>query len=130
MDAVITREVKEETGLDAEFVALRGVIDERIAPLGPDDESCHFLLFVCELSAPAGKAREQSEGPVARFSPEQLEELRANQRVVPTDYAILEHCSQTALPLQYIEATVIASKDANTVDRLVRFETIEVKLQQ
>ncbi|MBU1878718.1 MAG: NUDIX domain-containing protein, partial [Chloroflexi bacterium] len=50
LDAAITREVKEETGLDTTFVALRGVINERIAPHGPADVGSHFVTFVCEVA--------------------------------------------------------------------------------
>ena len=60
----ITREVKEETELDTTFVALRGMVNERIAPSSAQEDGAHFLLFVCEVSAPSGIAREQAEGPV------------------------------------------------------------------
>jgi 8-oxo-dGTP diphosphatase len=122
LDTAITREVKEETGLDTTFVALRGLVNERIAPLGPDDDGGHFLLFVCELSATAGEAREQAEGPVAWFTPEDLKELSASQQIVSTDYTILQHFSQTASTLTYVEAEAITGNGANAPDDLVRFE--------
>jgi len=122
LDAAITREVKEETGLDTMFVALRGVVNERIAPLGSNDDGGHFLLFICELSAPTGKAREQAEGPVAWFSLEDLKELSANQQIISTDYTILQHFSLTASALPYIEAEVVAGNGENAPDELVRFE--------
>jgi ADP-ribose pyrophosphatase YjhB (NUDIX family) len=124
LDAAITREVKEETGLDTTFVALRGVVNERIAPLGSNDDGGHFLLFVCELSAPTGEAREQAEGPVAWFSLKDLKELSANQQIVSTDYTILQHFSQTASALPYIEAEVIAGNGENAPDELVSFDEI------
>jgi ADP-ribose pyrophosphatase YjhB (NUDIX family) len=122
LEAAITREVKEETGLDTMFVALRGVVNERIAPLGSNDDGGHFLLFVCEVSAPAGQAREQSEGPVAWFGPEDLKELSASQQIVSTDYAILQHFGQTASARPYIEAEAVAGNGENAPDELVRFE--------
>jgi ADP-ribose pyrophosphatase YjhB (NUDIX family) len=122
LDMAITREVKEETGLDTTFVALRGMVNERIAPLGSDDDGGHFLLFVCEVSAPAGEAREQAEGPVAWFGPEDLKELSASQQIVSTDYTILQHFSQTASALPYIEAEVVAGNGENAPDELVRFK--------
>ena len=122
LDTAITREVKEETGLDTTFVALRGMVNERIAPLGSNDDGGHFLLFVCEVSAPAGEAREQAEGPVAWFGPEDLKELSASQQIVSTDYTILQHFSQTASALPYIEAEVVAGNGENAPDELVRFK--------
>jgi 8-oxo-dGTP diphosphatase len=122
LDAAITREVKEETGLDTKFVALRGVVNERIAPLGSNDDGGHFLLFICELSAPTGEAREQAEGPVAWFSLEDLKELSANQQIISTDYTILQHFSLTASALPYIEAEVVAGNGENAPDELIRFK--------
>jgi ADP-ribose pyrophosphatase YjhB (NUDIX family) len=122
LDRAITREVKEETGLDTMFVALRGVVNERIAPLGSNDDGGHFLLFVCEVSAPTGKAREQDEGPVAWFGPKDLKELSTSQQIVSTDYAILQHFGQTASALLYIEAEAIAGNGENAPDELVRFK--------
>ena len=122
LDTAITREVKEETGLDTTFVALHGLVNERIAPLGPDDDGGHFLLFVCELSAPAGEACEQAEGPVAWFTPDDLKELNESRQIVSTDYTILQHFSQTASALPYIEAEAVAGSGENAPDKLIRFE--------
>ena len=124
LDTAITREVKEETGLDTTFVALRGVVNERIAPLGSNDDGGHFLLFVCELSAPTGEAHEQAEGPVAWFGPNDLKELSANQQIVSTDYIILQHFTQTASALSYSEAEVVAGNGENAPDEIVRFDEI------
>ena len=124
LDAAITREVKEETGLDTTFVALRGLVHERIAPFGSNDDGGHFLLFVCDVSAPTGEAIEQSEGEVAWFSMTELKELRSAQEIVPTDYAILRHFSKEASTLPYVEAEVLASTGETSRSELVRFELV------
>jgi 8-oxo-dGTP diphosphatase len=121
LDVAITREVQEETGLDTTFVALRGLVGERIAPRGPDDEGAHFLLFVCEVAAPDGVAREQAEGPVAWFSLAELEKLAANRQIVSTDHQILRHFGGTSPAIPFVEAAVVASA-ASDVDRLVAFD--------
>lgn len=121
LETAITREVREETGLETTFVALRGVVNERVAPLGPGDDGCHFLLFVCEVCAPAGTAREQSEGPLAWFSSKELGELSASRRIIPSDYAMLEHF-YAAPTLPYTEADMVVGSGENTPETLVRFE--------
>jgi ADP-ribose pyrophosphatase YjhB (NUDIX family) len=121
LDTAITREVMEETNLDASFVALRGLVNERIAPRGPDDEGAHYLLFVCELHAATGTAREQSEGPVAWFSAEDLEDLKSADAIISTDYTILQHFMREYTALPYIEAEVVAGTGAGAKDELVRF---------
>lgn len=66
--AAAVREAQEETGLQARFVALRGVVNERLAPAEDGGEAAHFLIFVCEVAATGGEAGEQDEGAVAWFS--------------------------------------------------------------
>jgi 8-oxo-dGTP diphosphatase len=123
LDTAIIREVMEETGLNAEFVALRGLVNERIAPRGADDEGAHYLLFVCELRAAAGTAREQSEGPVAWFSAEDLEDLNSAGAIISTDYTILQRFTRVQAALPYTEAEVVASTGPGAKDELVRFAT-------
>jgi ADP-ribose pyrophosphatase YjhB (NUDIX family) len=119
----ITREVKEETELDTKFVALRGMVNERIAPSGSRADGAHFLLFVCEVSAPSGTAREQAEGPVAWFSPAELRELNRRQQIISTDYTILQWFTQRDSPLIFIEAEVVVKGGARAPGELVHFGT-------
>ncbi len=123
LERSVTREVKEETALNANFVALRGVVNERVAPRSAEDEGGHFLLFVCQLHAPSGQASEQDEGPVAWFSPSELKELRLQNAIVPTDYTLLKQFGLSASGLTYVEAEVIAGQNGASPDELVRFET-------
>ena len=122
LETAVTREVKEETGLDTTFVALRGLVNERLAPFDESVEGCHFLLFVCEVAAPTGEAREQSEGPVAWFSSEDLEKLSKSHQIVPTDFDILQRLGWTMSAFPYLEAGVMVSHSGHTPDRLVSFK--------
>jgi len=122
LSAAIVREVKEETDLDTTFVGLRSVVNERIAPLETTDNGAHFLLFVCEVSATSGEAREQAEGPVAWFSAEELHAMKARGAIVPTDYAMIQRFGRAATAVPYVEAGVIAGNEEQTLDDLVRFE--------
>jgi GrpB-like predicted nucleotidyltransferase (UPF0157 family)/ADP-ribose pyrophosphatase YjhB (NUDIX family) len=120
LDTAITREVKEETDLDTAFVALRGVVSERIAPGSADVDGAHYVLFVCELSAPSGMAREQSEGPVAWFSPHDIVELQDRKAIIVTDHAILQRFAHIGDPLTYLEIDVVTGEGADKADQLVR----------
>ncbi|HEY84388.1 MAG TPA: NUDIX domain-containing protein [Chloroflexi bacterium] len=122
LERTVAREVKEETGLVADFVALRGVVSERVAPRSAKDEGGHFLLFVCQLHAPNGEASEQYEGPVVWFSPAELKELRAREAIISTDYTLLKQFGLSDSSLTYVEADVIASQSGASPDELVRFE--------
>jgi 8-oxo-dGTP diphosphatase len=121
LDGAILREVAEETGLQAEFVALRGLVNERIAPVDAEGNGAHFVLFVCELTAPDGNAQEQAEGPVAWFSPAELTRLADQGRIIASDYAIIQRFSSAGDGLSYIEAEVLSGGQGEGVERLLRF---------
>lgn len=105
----VTREVREETGLSAQFVALRGIVSERVLPPNDDLPGAHFLLLVCELVAPDGVASEQDEGAVAWFTPAAIHDLRDQQAIIPSDYAMLQQFSASPAEAVHIEAEMISA---------------------
>ena len=125
-DAII-REVKEETDLDTTFVAVRGLVSERVVPPQDAQQAAHFLLFVCELSAARGQAKEQNEGEVGWFSCDQIEELNESGKIIPSDYAMIRSFAGASETVPLIEAEMRAPIDAGSDDpvQLVRFERIE-----
>ena len=122
LSEAIVREVQEETGLETDFVALRGVVNERLGSVEKrSGDPAHFLIFVCELLVTAGIAQEQAEGAVAWFSPAELENLNQDGKIIPSDYAMLQRFVQaTAVPYAEIEMLV----DGNGTPVLHRFEEI------
>ena len=121
------REVKEETGLDTTFVALQGLVSERMAPMGEQDGAAHFLIFVCQLEAVSGVAREQDEGAVAWFKVGEIEDLQAVGTIIPSDYVMLQRFIG-ADPLTHHEAEmVIGGSDdpSGEMAQLIRFEQIK-----
>jgi 8-oxo-dGTP diphosphatase len=116
----IIREVREETGLETAFVALRGLVNERLASSEMVDGCpAHFIIYVCELAITAGIAQEQAEGAVAWFSTDEIKSLHKDKKIVPSDYAMLQQFSEAAaLPYSEVEMAV----DADGVPGLQRFE--------
>jgi 8-oxo-dGTP diphosphatase len=111
------REVQEETALEATFVGLRGIVNERLAPAGPADAAGHFLIFVCAMSAPAGMAREGREGAVAWFSAEEIDALHEGQAIIPSDYAMLRQFARRQRNLPFYEAEMIATNSGPVAAR-------------
>ena len=126
--AAAVREVKEETGLETVYVALRGIVSERLAPAGADGSgAAHFLLLVCELDARGGEASEQQEGAVAWFSPGQIEILHQSQAIIPSDYMMLQRFGE-AVGIPHFEADMLSEPagagSAPAATRLARFEEV------
>jgi 8-oxo-dGTP diphosphatase len=105
----VTREVQEETGLVAKFIALRGIVSERVLPPNDDLPGAHFLLLVCELTAPDGVASEQAEGAVAWFTPTAISELHSQQAIIPSDYAMIQQFLHSFSEVTLIEAEMISA---------------------
>lgn len=122
----IVREVREETGLEGTFVAVRGMVSERVVPREPQQQGAHFLIFVCELTAARGQAAEQEEGAVAWFTPPQIETLHAQQAIIPSDYAMIRNFAEATDALPLVEAEMRASITGVNNDpiQLLRFEKV------
>ncbi len=122
----ITREVKEETGLDAQFVAIRGLVSERVIPTHDEASGAHFFLFVCELSADDGHAEEQKEGAISWFTRTEIEQLKAEGAIIPSDYAMIDSFADTIEVAPYVEAEMSApiGNAGDAPVRLLSFEHI------
>lgn len=123
----VTREVKEETGLDAVFVALRGLVSERLAPPDQKSPAAHFLILVCELRAEDGDASEQSEGVVAWFSRSEIDEMHEQNAIIPSDYLMIQHFAGSVESIPHFEAEMVTvlGSDQEHPTRLIRFERID-----
>ncbi len=131
LDTAVLREVREETGLLAEFVGLRGVVSERVVPPSEALPGAHFLLLVCELSAPDGVATEQKEGAVAWFTRSDISHLHDTQAIIPSDYAMIQQFTQTMPQVVHIEAEMVSAIGGASryPTELRRFEQINGRSQ-
>ncbi len=108
LSQAVMREVREETGLETAFVALRGLVNERMASTeNVDGCPAHFLIYVCELQVTDGIAQEQAEGAVAWFSTAEIETLHQDGAIIPSDFAMLQQfAGAAALPFAEAEMVV------------------------
>lgn len=122
----VTREVQEETSLDTRFVALRGLVSERVQPPADDLLGAHFLIFVCELVVENGSAQEQAEGAVAWFAVSEIEALRRTEAIIPSDYTMLQQFAHHTGDAVHFEAEMIAAigDQQDYPTQLVRFEKV------
>lgn len=124
MAQAVEREVREETSLETKFVSLKAVVSERLVP--PTIEkgrSAHFLLFVCQLEAIYGQAVEKSEGKVAWFTVNEIENLQSTGTIIPSDYLMLKKFRGSTV-LTYHEADMV-SGGVKPTSKLARFDQID-----
>ena len=87
IEGCIVREIKEETALESEFVALRGIASEIVYE--HEKPVNHFILWICEVTVDSNKALEQEEGEVRWFSREDME--REKEHIIESDYLMLHN---------------------------------------
>lgn len=109
----VRREVQEETSLETDFVALRGLVSERLASEdNADGCPAHFIIYVCELTVTAGTAEEQAEGEVAWFSTADIDKMHREGTIIPSDYTMLRTFANAA-PLPFAEAEMAVDAEGN-----------------
>jgi 8-oxo-dGTP diphosphatase len=80
------RETKEETGIDARFVELRGIASEILR--SGDVKKAHFLLYVCELAPKHTDNESGEEGESAWFRLDSIEKMKS--KIIPSDYLMIK----------------------------------------
>lgn len=120
----IEREVLEETGLSTSFIAVRGVVSERVAPWSAGELGAHFLLLVCDLTIRDGVAAEQYEGSVAWFGREAIDALHEAAEIIPSDYAMIREFAATSHHAPYVEVEMKALLygSAGQSSEMIRFQ--------
>lgn len=123
----IEREVLEETGLSTSFVAVRGLVSERVAPWSAGEIGAHFLLLVCDLQVCEGVATEQCEGTVAWFGREAIDRLHAAAEIIPSDYAMIREFAATGHHAPYVEVEMKAllNGQPGPASEMVRFQRFD-----
>lgn len=86
VETAIVREIKEETGLKAKFVAIRGVVYETLYKSKIPQE--HFLIWVCETRVSNNLAEEKDEGEIRWFTRPDL--VKEQKQIVPSDYEMIK----------------------------------------
>jgi ADP-ribose pyrophosphatase YjhB (NUDIX family) len=124
-DAIV-REVREETGLSTDFVAVRGLVSERVAPWSSGDLGAHFLLLVCDLAV-CSVAAEQCEGTVAWFNQEAIDALHTAAEIIPSDYAMIREFAAATHHAPYVEVEMKAllNGPAGQASEMLRFQRFD-----
>lgn len=86
------REIKEETGIDAKVVNIRGVLSEIVKDRKTGEKTGHYVMFICELKPLHTKTKSSEEGELRWFDLDKLEEHK--DIIVPSDVHIVRKIVQ------------------------------------
>lgn len=81
------RELKEEAGLDAGSVKVRGMLSEVVKDRESRQSVEHFVLFVCEMEPTHSNIVSSDEGELKWFG---IEEIKEGCGIVPSDIHIIK----------------------------------------
>ena len=123
----IVREVAEETGLATTFVAVRGLVNERVAPWSAGALGAHFLLLVCDLLVGKGEAAEQQEGFVAWFDHAAIDALSTAGAIIPSDYAMIREFAAATDRAPHVEVAMrsLLGGAGEALSEMISFERYE-----
>ncbi len=79
------RELKEETGIEIKFKALKGVLSEVLVE---ENKQHHFILFACEVEPLSNKVVSSDEGVVKWFSLHILDSMK--EVIIPSDHYMIK----------------------------------------
>ncbi|MCD6149864.1 NUDIX hydrolase [bacterium] len=80
------REILEESGIESDFKNYLGFVSEHLIENGNILQ--HFLLHICELEPKTANILNDSEGKLAWFNLDDLQNLK--DKVIPSDFLIIE----------------------------------------
>ncbi|MDD5555757.1 MAG: NUDIX domain-containing protein [bacterium] len=83
--AAAAREIAEETGVEADFVAYLGLVSEHL--VGDGRLERHFLLHICELAPRSPRVAGGAEGALAWFPLDRIADERGG--IIPSDFRII-----------------------------------------
>jgi ADP-ribose pyrophosphatase YjhB (NUDIX family) len=86
VEEAVEREVREETGVRAEFERFCGVLSEKVR--GIEGGDMHYLVLVSRLKGLTSRITESREGQVRWFRVRDLAELK--DAMIPSDFLMLE----------------------------------------
>jgi len=102
------REAKEETGIVAEAIGVKGILSEMIKSDRTKEILNHFVLFICELKPQTLKLTPSDEGELKWFD---LDRLEKEATVVPSDAKIIKEIIQNSKELKIYRSHLL-DKDA------------------
>lgn len=90
IEQAVEREVKEETGIDAKFKSINGIVNEVVFNKG--NIVLHSVIFVCNVSTSNFNIKESEEGELRWIELKNLDEIR--QEMIPSDYLMIRKFSE------------------------------------
>jgi ADP-ribose pyrophosphatase YjhB (NUDIX family) len=89
IENAITREIREETGLEVRLIGIKSVLNEILRDKETGKALKQFLIILCHTSFEEGILKETEEGQLRWFTEEELEDNKED--IIPSDFFMFKN---------------------------------------
>jgi ADP-ribose pyrophosphatase YjhB (NUDIX family) len=105
----VLREIKEETGLDVEWIGIKSILNERLKDKDSKEIKQQFIIFLCLVKSKSDEIQETEEGELCWFNHEDIEENK--ESIIPSDYYMITELIPRESLQQIIEVELLEKKE-------------------
>jgi len=105
----ILREIKEETGLEAEWVGIKSILNEKLKEKDSGETSQHFIIVLCLTKANSDEVLKTEEGELRWFTKQEIRDNR--NKIIPSDYHMMTHLIIKESLNQIVEVELLEKED-------------------
>lgn len=105
----ILREIKEETGLEVEWVGIKSILNEKLKEKDSGETTQHFIIILCLTKANSDKVIKTEEGELCWFTKQKIRDNR--NMIIPSDYQMITNLIMKESLNQIVEVELLEKED-------------------
>lgn len=105
----ILREIKEETGLEVEWVGIKSILNEKLKEKNSGETTQHFIIILCLTKAKSDEVKETEEGELYWFTKQKIRDNRS--KIIPSDYHMMTNLIMKESLNQIVEVELLEKED-------------------
>lgn len=105
----ILREIKEETGLEVEWVGIKSILNEKLKEKDSGETTQHFILILCLTKANSDEVIKTEEGELCWFTKQEIRDNR--DKIIPSDYHMITNLIMKESLNQIVEVELLEKED-------------------
>ncbi len=105
----ILREIKEETGLEVEWIGIKSILNEKLIEGDSKETKQQFIIILCSVKANSNKVQETEEGELCWFTNQDIKKNKED--IIPSDYYMMTELITKESLQQIIEVELLEKKE-------------------
>ncbi len=105
----ILREIKEETGLEVEWVGIKSILNEKLKEKDSGETTQHFIIILCLTKAKSDDVIKTEEGELCWFTEQKIRDNK--DKIIPSDYHMITNLIMKESLNQIVEVELLKKED-------------------